>query len=233
MYDFGSGDPIEGVRVGDLLSGTFATTSLTGTVALSFLPDGGGMVRIQRLGYEPQTMFVALTPADTAPITTILKPAVKLDAVVTTADSSRFLSPALRAFEERRRAGTGGYFIDGPELRKLENTTLGNATRRFPGITLMSGPFATWLMPNVRCQDGTHAGPPAVYLDGIPWTPSPRHDAPHLLGRDKDGIGFNLDDFEISSLAGVEFYADNTQLPIGLDHNARRCGALFLWTRDR
>ncbi|HEY4132467.1 MAG TPA: hypothetical protein VGM50_17785 [Gemmatimonadaceae bacterium] len=50
---------------------------------------------------------MALTAADTAPISIILTPVTELPAVVTKADSSaNFLSPALRGFEERRRMGT-------------------------------------------------------------------------------------------------------------------------------
>lgn len=232
-YDQSSGEPIEDVRVGDLLSGSYALTTKTGTVALSFLSEGGGFVRVQKIGYQVQTMFVAITPADTAPLTIVLARLTELPAVVTTADSSRFLSPLLRGFEERRHAGVGGYFIGEEVLRKQENSTVGNIARRFPGVKLVLGPGATWLLPTARCNDGSHPGPPQVYLDGVAWTPPMRSDAPQINRKDFEGKAFNLDDFQITELAGVEFYPDNAVLPIGFSHNAQRCGALFLWTRER
>jgi hypothetical protein len=233
VYDQDSGTPLEGVRVADLLSGTFALTTRTGTVALSFLPDGGGLVRLQKLGYEQRTMFVAITPADTTPLTIVLARVAELPAVVTKADSFNYRSSTLRGFEERRRAGTGGYFIGEEALRSQENSSVANVARRFPGFKSVSAPGATWLLPTTRCNDGTHAGPPQVYLDGVPWSPPIRPDAIHLGRRDADNTTFNLDDFHVEDLAGMEFYPDNTSLPVGLTHNAQRCGALFLWLRER
>jgi hypothetical protein len=233
VYDQDTGEPIEGVRVSDLLSGTYALTTKTGTVALSFLPGGGGFVRVQKIGYQVQTMFVAITPGDTAPLTIVLPRLTELPGVVTTADSSHFLSPMLRAFEERRHAGAGGYFIGEDVLRKYENSTVGNMVRRFPGTTLILGPEATWLMPTARCNDGSHPGPPQVYLDGVAWTPPMRPDAPRINRKDYEGTAFNLDEFQITELAGIEFYPDNAVLPVAFTHNAQRCGALYLWTRER
>lgn len=233
VYDEKSGEPIEGVRVGDLLSGTSALTTKTGTVALSFLPDGGGLVRLQKLGYQIQTMFVAITPSDTAPLTIVLARVTELPAVVTQADSNHLRSPALRAFDERQRAGTGGYFIGDAELRRLDASPVGNVVRRLPGMKLVEGAEAVWLLPTTRCNDGSHPGPPQVYLDGVAWTPTVRPDAPHLGRKDLDGTAFNLNDFQVSELAAIEFYPDNTVIPAGMPQNARRCGALFLWSRDR
>ncbi|HWH51716.1 MAG TPA: hypothetical protein VN651_09275 [Gemmatimonadaceae bacterium] len=234
VFDENTGEPVEGARVADLVSGTFATTTQTGTVALNFLRDSGSLVRVQKIGYETQVMFVGITGADTAPITLVLRRITDLPASVTRADSaSRYLSPALRAFDERRRSGAGGYFIDEADLRKLDNSTLGNAVRRLPGITVLPGMgSADWLMRNARCaEDG--GGPPQVYVDGVQWTPPLRPDAPRFLGRDIDGIAFDLHDFQVSNLAGVEFYPDNAVAPSEFAHTSKRCGILLLWTRER
>jgi hypothetical protein len=64
VYDGETGNPVEGVRVSDVLSGTSAMTTATGTVSLAFVPDGGGLVRLQRLGYETQTTFVSISPRE-------------------------------------------------------------------------------------------------------------------------------------------------------------------------
>src|ERR1051325_7188571 len=100
VFDEGSGDPVEGVRVLDVLTGTWTETTKTGTVSLAFLPDGGGLVRLLKLGYETQTLFVAIAPSDVSPITVVMRRVVSLPAVVTKADSTRYVSPGLRGFEE-------------------------------------------------------------------------------------------------------------------------------------
>ena len=74
VYDERSGDPIADVKVSDMLSGTFSLTSSTGTVSLMFLPEGGSLVSIKKVGYEPQTLPVPISPSDTLPITLLMRP---------------------------------------------------------------------------------------------------------------------------------------------------------------
>ena len=121
VYDFDSGEPIEGVTVVDVLNGASSLTSKTGTVALLFLPDSGSMIRVQKIGYQPVTMVAAISPTDTVPITVLLnRVAQKLDAVVTKDSVRRYLSPALQRFEERRLHNAGGTFISEAALRKSD-----------------------------------------------------------------------------------------------------------------
>ena len=102
----------------DLSSGTSALTTKTGTVSLGFLPDGGGIVRVRKVGYAPSVRFVAISLSDTVPVTLLLTPAAtSLPAVTVTDSATRHLSPGLSAFEERRATGIG-QFITERELRK-------------------------------------------------------------------------------------------------------------------
>ena len=93
VYDEGSGDPVAGVRVSDFVSGKSATTGNGGAVRLTFLPDGGGIVRIQKIGYETQMFPVAITPTDTVPITVVMRRVTELPAVVTTDSATKYRSP--------------------------------------------------------------------------------------------------------------------------------------------
>ena len=75
VYDEQTGEPVAGVEVADSTSGTFATTTVTGTVSLAFLPDGISTLVIRKTGYAPLRFPIVISPKDTLPITlTLAKP---------------------------------------------------------------------------------------------------------------------------------------------------------------
>src|SRR6185436_17128482 len=92
----------------------------TGTVSLAYLPDGGGEVKVRQIGYVPITQFIRISPADTTPVTVILRTIVTVLPTVTSRDTTRPISPGLRDFEDRKRIGHG-YYIGEAELRKADN----------------------------------------------------------------------------------------------------------------
>jgi hypothetical protein len=72
VFDEQSDVPIEGAEVIDALNHVSAQTT-TGTDSLIFLPDGGSVVQIKKVGYQPVTLIVEMGPADTIPLTLTLK----------------------------------------------------------------------------------------------------------------------------------------------------------------
>jgi len=72
VYDEETGEPILGVEVADSTSGTFATTTATGTVSLAFLPEGTSTLRIRKQGYAELHWPVVISPKDSLPITLVL-----------------------------------------------------------------------------------------------------------------------------------------------------------------
>src|SRR6185437_5066478 len=84
VYDETSGDPVVGADVVDMLTGDHTLTRATGTVSLWFLRAKGSMVQVRKVGYEPWQSVV--DPADTTPVTVVLKHAVaELPTVLSTA----------------------------------------------------------------------------------------------------------------------------------------------------
>jgi hypothetical protein len=100
VFDDATGEPIDSVRVSDVLNGSSSLTTKTGTVSRIFLPDGGSLVRLQKIGYQPQTLVVNISARDTTPLTLTLRRLTELAPVITKANSApRYISPALRGFE--------------------------------------------------------------------------------------------------------------------------------------
>jgi hypothetical protein len=218
VYNAQTGDVIEGADVVDVLSKTKAVTTATGTVSLAFLPDGGSTVRVQKIGFEPFTGVIAISPADTLPFTVLLEPITATLPTVVTKDSARaFISPNLQAFEERRRAGFGR-FITPAELRKNEHRKMTDLIRAL-GVQVLcnrSAPFQT----SPPCYAvSTRAGTCAldVFYDGILFRDPQQRDLERIF---------------TTEVGAVEVYNGATTPP---QYNGRGsgCGVVLFWTRER
>lgn len=212
VYNGSTGEPIEAAEVMDLTSGTWAVTTKTGTVTLAFLPDGGSLVRIRKVGYTPALRFISISPADTLPVTLTLAPSGTMLPTVTITDSARHhASPGLSAFDTRRAAGFG-HFIDEAELRKSDARALTDVLRGVNGV-------------DVRCTRGTTACYATsarssgcrlvMYVDGA-------------LVSDPDVTKLHVADF-----GGVEIYTGPATIPAQYNMTGSACGVILFWTRDR
>lgn len=230
LFDQATGQPIDGAEVFDVSTGWSAKTTATGTVSLIFLPDGGGLVRIRKVGYAPLFTKVSISPRDTGPITLLLERITELPAVVTKDSLHPFISGNLNGFQERAKLKLTGYFITDTLLRKSENRTVGDLLRsQLPNAFLRDGPFlSTYLLGGRATCSGLA---PEVFLDGVPMN--------------TEGVGggrgatrippqlFNLNEIQVSALQGVEWYPSGGSVPIEFTSERTGCGALMLWTRER
>jgi hypothetical protein len=219
VFDEQSGAAIEDAEVTDILAGLTARTSSSGAVSMAFLPDGGGMIRIRKFGYEQVTMFVSISPADTAPITIILNRVATLPTIVTR-DSALFQSPRLQGFAARLRTAPAGHFVTPDELRQEGGRPLGEVLiHRIPGIIITQGRHSGYLLQrSAHCGRG---GAPDVYLDGVP------------LAHPQPGAPMDLSEFQTENLAGVEYYATASLAPLEFSGTSQACGVLVLWTREK
>lgn len=240
VYDASTGDPVEGVEVADVLNGNKSVTTKTGTVSLIFLPDGGALVRLRKLGYATQTLTVAISPSDTTPMTVVLERAAQLPAVVVNDSAKKALSPMLAGFEDRRARGFG-HFITDSVFRSHDNQTLADLIpTHMPGLQITPGPggakyFASGrkqcagfvlLKMKATGQPTCNPGAPpscfvSVYIDGVPI-----YDATMDSTRIPDFNHYGALDY-----AAAEFY-QGSEIPV--EYNTSRnqdCGVLLLWTR--
>jgi hypothetical protein len=222
VYDIRTGDPVEGARVTDLVGQITALTTATGTVSLAFLPDGGNLVRIEKVGFRPLTVPVTISRADTVPITLLLTSLTQeLPAVAIRDSSPHYLSMALRQFEERRLShSTGGYYLSEAELQKSPTGRMDNMVRHFPGLSVVCPMRGSKCWANSTRTAGPTSGsaahcPVAVYLDGAPST-------------DNDLKKLNVNEY-----AGVEFYPGGASVPPQYNQTAVTCGVLLFWSRER
>jgi hypothetical protein len=217
LFDQTTGDPVEGAEVVDVSTGWSAKTTATGTVSLLFLPEGGGLVRIRKVGYAPVLTKIAISPRDTAPITLLLSRVAELPAVVTRDTARHYISGNLNAFEERARMRVAGYFIMDSLLRKSENRSFSNLLRsQLPGAFIREAGFGSAYL---TCGRGGTGGAPEVFVDGVAMK----------AGR----FPFNLNTMQVSELQGVEYYPSGATMPAEYSSAGTSCGALMLWTRER
>jgi len=239
VYDETSGQPIQAVEISETATGTSVMTSATGAANLGFIVPKGGEIRLRKIGFEEQTMTISMGASDTLPITVLMKRVAELPAVVTKDAAPRYMSPILKAFEERRKNHASGYFIDDSILRKEDNRALGNVlVAHAPGAIVKQVSSANFLLKSPRCSNG---GQPDVYVDGVPLAhlDDPRWPMPKGRNRftnppsDPRDFPIDLNQFSVRDLAGIEYYPDNATMPVQFSRTASGCGALFLWTRER
>ena len=245
--DSATGNALPGAQFVDATSHSIAVTGADGKAQLDLFSDSAITITARLIGYAPRTLTISSASDPDAVVRVALAKAVVLSTMQVTGVGSRYISPALQGFEERKKLNMGGYFVDDSILRKEEGRKLGDVLRsHVPGVMLSEGAHsAIDLLKSPRCVSG---GPPQVYLDGVPLAAEiPASDMRDRPSNASSGSGgattrrqqnaaippFNLTNFLVSNLAGVEYYPDGPSLPVQFDHSSQRCGALLLWTRER
>jgi hypothetical protein len=197
----------------------------TGLYRLVDIPAGRHTVTVRAIGYSSTGDTVDLTGSAPAARDFVLsRSAVGLDTVVTTASERRYVSPALRAFEERRKQGFGRFVTDGELRGKWANARLSQVVRELPGLRVVSDGRSFYAASSRQSSQGVFRRETCyatVYLDGaLLYDASLKGQSPR-----------NLDDFPLQNLAGIEYYPSDATAPAGL--HGGNCGVLALWSRER
>ena len=166
-----------------------------------------------------------------------------LDTVVATAASpvTRFISPGLRGFDERKKEGLG-HFIDDSILRKYDSYRLSDIIlQRVPGVVFTPSRGTALYLSSGRKQfpgrvlSGSNSSAyqcwVSLYIDGaLVYNYG-------MEGRSPAGVAPPLrPDFSrinVADYAGVEFYAGGSTFPPWISPTNNDCGVLLLWSREK
>lgn len=235
------GAPVAGAEVWAISGDQRTQSDSAGSFRLDNLSPGRLLIQIRRVGYDVRRdTFTVAGAVDSTYRFELVQLGTQLDTVHTVAGAQRFLSPALRAFEERRATAHGGYFISDSVLRRNENTSLLNLiTARMPGLRVGTGRALVSSRKQCkglvlyhasdedkRCAAG---GAPncyvSIFIDG----------ALRFSSRiaDQGARPFDLSHETVADFSGIEFYSDQGTAPAGMHTDDEGCGSIWLWTRER
>jgi hypothetical protein len=217
MLDFtvsesANGRPLAGVRV-DVVGRHLTDVSDTqGRVRIRHIPPGTQFVRVQRIGYETQSLTLELAAGDTVQLDlTLSSTAIVLDTVVATREGqTRALSRV--GFYERQKASIGR-FVTRAELDRYPAEATHAAFQRIRGVSVITTRNGFQVM-------GTHGPVGAgsmgcvmrMWLDGMPW----RGD---------------LDEIPQQSIEAIEVYPSPAEVPAQYGGTNSACGVVLIWTR--
>jgi hypothetical protein len=232
--------PVAGADVWVVSADRHESTDSSGAFRFDGLAPGLQLVEVRRVGLDVEHDTIGLSSDHENVRTYALgDETTTLDTVHTIAGARKYLSPRLRAFEERRLSGQDGHFISDSVMRLNENSNLADIGSRLPGLMVRSvflkhkGFISALISTRKPCaglvllHSSTCAIQPncfvAIYLDGVLQYSTTLGTDPPDLSRE----------FPISELAGAEYYAGGAAAPAGMHSNDDGCGSLWLWTRER
>jgi hypothetical protein len=228
VYDSRTGTPLPGVQVRDAFSGTYALTSATGTVSLTFLTIRGAaaLIELRKLGYQPKQLVIS--GADSTPITELLDPVVMLGAVVTTAKYQIDRDAGTWAGFEQRCQSNSATCIRAADLNARPSANLADFLLRARGVTMgtcaqgrsaQCGKIAmrSATIPPSLCQ-------PTFFVDGYEWNSSAGAPADLTPGTPPQAP------YVPANVKAIEVYPTERTRPLRFEGNPQ-CGVVVIWTK--
>lgn len=226
--------PVSGAQVSLPALRRGAVTDSLGRFAVEGIPGGTHDVEVQRLGYAPLRLRVAVSAGAANAHTLLLEAAPTDVAPVTVTGTS--VSPRMRAFDARRQRGTG-LFLDRKQLERHGDRRMSEVLRRSaPGLRMVGSSDGTAVHLATDRNTGASAGalsgrPPRpcfaqVFVDGMriygqSW------------GADDASPPPDIDSFAPHGTEAIEFYRTPATTPAEFRTDTSQCGTLVVWTRDR
>jgi len=235
VFDSRNGEPLPGVQVRDVFSGTFAMTTATGTARLTFLTFRGdaAFIELRKLGFEAKQIIVSR--GDTASLTEVLEPVAMLAPVVTTERYRIDRDAGAWAGFEQRCQSKSVTCIRNEDLEKRPTSNLADFLIHANGVTVGAcgggrGPGSAGrngqcgkiamkpvVIPPAYCQ-------PTFFVDGFEWNPhmgAPTDLAPNTPAEAP---------YTPTNVKAVEVYPPEKPRPLRFQGDPA-CGVVVIWTK--
>lgn len=234
VVDDRTGLPLPAVEVTLTASSRTASTDSSGNFALRDVASGRHEVVLRKVGYQPLSMAITATGADSAaPLVRLAPVAAELTQVTVTTPA---VHPRLQAFEAHRAARMGGSFLTATELEKERGRSLGDVLQRVLGTDIVRGMGGQAWFATRRGYDSIRYLPQVSETDRQRGASSGRCYAAVVLNNVFVYRGTGDDLFDVNSLApdeilAIEVYRGGATMP--LEYNATRstCGLLVIYTK--
>lgn len=226
--------PVVGAQVLLPGLGRGALTDSVGRFAVEGIPAGTHDVQVQRLGYTPLQVRIAVSPGAAAEHTLLLAAAATPVAPVMVTAAA--VPARMRAFEARRQRATG-FFLTREQLDRQGDRKLAEIMRRaVPGLRMVSSGDGSGTF--IATERGTGTTPGA--LSGKPPRPCYAQvfmDGMRIYGQswgaDATSPPPDLNSFAAQGIEAIEFYRPGGSTPPEFRTDTSQCGTLVIWTRDR
>lgn len=188
--------------------GTTRRTDFVGDVQFSAVKPGVYTITARKIGYQPLSAPIKLSPQDTLRVLLLMLPWSQSLPTVTVTDTAA--SPFLREFESRRKQGKGYYLTDSV-LRSFQGSRLNEVLlARVPGVRIDEG--------------GTVYSTRGVNSIAKKWTCQVKV----IWNGVRIGGMFPFSTLE--TIGGVEYYPAG-RVPVQYQDPGADCGVLLLWPR--
>lgn len=214
----GTGAAIRDAQVVVSGVGTVAVSDSAGLAQAAVVPAGFRLVRVQRVGYLPESFTVEFRPGETVEAEVdLLRAPLELEGLtVTERMPSRALFDA--GFYDRRKSGFG-QFVDREAIDARHDSKLSSLMMALPGINVVYCQFPQCMQAGyVLVASGTRLSANSsctmkIYLDGVRVENQ------------------NIDRISAQNLDGVEVYRRLGGIPAQFAGTDASCGVVLLWSR--
>ncbi len=204
------------------------STDSLGNYWIPRFPPGAYTVFVRKIGFAPVTSLVEFAAGEFETVLVLTRTAAQALPDVKI-ETKALLHGKLAEFQERRLAGQGGRFLTQADLEKHSLGRMSDALRTMPGIEFRQNPG---LSNEVYAVGGRSSVPGRSLSRNAPSTPCPAAvvvDGSFVYHG--EGPLFNLNSINPTDIAGIEFYAGASSMPIKYNGTRNTCGLLLIWTK--
>jgi CarboxypepD_reg-like domain/TonB-dependent Receptor Plug Domain len=190
--------------------------------------SGVNVITVKRLGYTARSFTIDVPAGDTAEVMLPLEQSQSVTELDTVTVEAKRVSSRLEAFEKRRHAKNGGWYVTRAEFEKQMPVETSDLLRRAPGVEVVKSGVSTMIVSR-RGTATTTPGAPGS-LRG--FQPAFCAVSIGVDGRVMDS-SFSINNVALSDIEGIEVYSGWSTIPMDyrgqLSNNF--CGLVMIWTR--